>query len=117
MKFKKGDYVVLLAGCDGGDTWPNSIPINHCYQLREDGDIFNFFIELDIKGSKSNSWYLSESSINSSDDTNKKLKMRAATVDEIMTYQILERPFHIKHTKKYKLESYDYLIPLLNKLS
>lgn len=48
--FKKGEYVVLLASCDGMNCW-SSIPINHVYRLAEDCFNFKFYVEKNIKGS------------------------------------------------------------------
>lgn len=78
--FPKGTYVVLLAGCDGGDTW-HSIPINHVYKLREASNSTKLIIEKDVNGSTSNGW----STITLNYES--KLVLRKATPEEITAYE------------------------------
>ena len=54
--FNAGDYVVLLASCDGKDCWHNAMPINHCYQLRLDSSDLRFYVAMDMNGSTTNGW-------------------------------------------------------------
>ncbi len=95
-KFKKGDYVVLLAGCSGGNTWAGCIPINHCYKLVKDYDLFNFQIELDTQGSRTNGWISKNKSYPS------KLEVRAATKEEIEHYEKIKKPYNVSILKTTK---------------
>lgn len=104
--FKKGDYVVLLSGCDGTNTWPDSIPINYCYKLRDDSDDLTFRVERDKKGNKFNGWYTTL-------PYDSKLLLRAAISSEIKLYEEFGKPFSVSI---YISESYEYLIPLLKEL-
>lgn len=85
--FLKGDYVVLLASCDGGDCWQPTIPINHCYRLTKNYKPNSFMIDRDMRGLESNGW--------SASNYPSKLKVRRATSDEIETYNRLGKPFKV----------------------
>lgn len=87
-EFKKGDYVVLLASCDGGNCWKSSIPINYCYKLRDNYDNHHFYPELDNKGSDTNGWSASYT-------YDSKMKVRAATAEEISEYKRLGKPYDV----------------------
>lgn len=95
MKANKGDYVVLLTGSNGGDTWKSSIPINHVYKLRADADVYNFFIEKDVRGSTSNGW--------NGCGLNGKLTFRPATQREIETYNKNNRPCKLEKEDIYEI--------------
>lgn len=92
--FKKDEYIVLLAGCDGGDTWPRSLPINHCYKLRKNSyeDKRGFHVILDTNGSDLNGW-------SCAGKYDSKLKMRYATPQEIAEYERLGKPFDVTELK------------------
>jgi len=90
--FPAGAYVVLLASCDGINSWSSSIPINHCYKLRAESSTFCFAICKDITGSTSNGWQ----GVNKSTKHNK-LKLRLATQLEAHEYQRLDKPFPISN--------------------
>jgi len=83
-KFKKGDYVILLSSCDGGDCW-SSIPVNYVYKLSSDSDTLCFMIERNKRG-VSDGWSTSPAT------TLKKLKLRAATWMEIQDYETWNKP-------------------------
>jgi hypothetical protein len=84
--FPAGTYVVLLQACTGTDFW-ETIPANHVYKLREDSSTFCFRIHKDIRGSSSNGW-----STKDSKDCNNKLKLRKATNEEILAYDLIDGP-------------------------
>jgi len=91
--FPAGSYVVLLAGCTGEDTWgKDGIPVNHCYKLTTDSNSNSFYPDTDANESTTNGW----SSVN----YNSKLKLRAATQEEIAEYKRLSRPFDVTLLKK-----------------
>lgn len=84
MKANKGDYVVLLTGCDGEDTWKNSIGIGYVYKLRKNADVLHFYIEKDLTGSTTNGW--------GGNGDNNKLTFRPATQQEIEEYNRENKP-------------------------
>jgi hypothetical protein len=84
--FPAGSYVVLLASCDVGVKW-KGIPINHCYKLEQESNSNHFFINKDTEGSISNGWYHTP--------YDSKLKLRAATPEEIAEYKKLGKPFDV----------------------
>lgn len=86
-EFKKGDYVVLLTDCDGGNCWSDQIPINYCYKLRKNQNANYFYPELDIRNSKTNGW--------STVPYNSKLKVRQASEEEIAEYDRLGKPYDV----------------------
>lgn len=86
--FKAGDYVVLLKGCTGGNSWSSSMPINHCYKLKKNYDKYNFFPEIDIEGSNENGW-------RGRPDFNSLMEVRAATQKESDYYKRYNIPFDI----------------------
>lgn len=89
--FPKGSYIVLLADCKGVNGWSDSLPIDHVYRLSKDSynDTRGFDVEIDLKGYPDNGWSCS------SEYPECKLKMRAATVEEIDRYNLLNRPYPI----------------------
>lgn len=92
-EFKKGDYIVLLTSCDGGNCWSNSIPVNHVYKLKEDYDKKHFYPELDINGSKNNGWHTTKND----NEYKSRMTARAATAEEIAAYDKENKPVHIKY--------------------
>ena len=86
--FKAGTYIVLLASCDGKDCWKSSIPINHCYILKRDSHSLDIHIKLDAQGSTINGW-------SSSSFYDSKMKIRAATPEEIAEYDRLGKPYDV----------------------
>lgn len=88
--FPKDSYIVLLAGCDGTDTWPESIPINYCYKLSRESylDYRGFSIYKDLVGTRGNGW-------STTNDYNSKLQMRFATREEIAEYNRLGKPYDV----------------------
>lgn len=91
--YPKDSYIVLLAGCDGSNTWKGSMPINHCYQLSRDShddDMGNegFGIFKDMNG-RENGWSCRGGYGRYA------LKMRYATPEEGEEYKRLEIPFDI----------------------
>lgn len=98
-EFKKGDYVVLLSTCDGKILWSN-IPINHCYKLTQDSTTYNFMIELDMIGSKTNGWSILY------DEIFNKLKLRKATQQEEEMYIQLGKPYDVSIIKEEITNSY-----------
>jgi hypothetical protein len=103
MNFKKGDYVVLLNSWDGKDCWKD-MPVNYCYRLSKDSNLFDFTIELDIDGYINNGWdaFFEDS----------KLNFRLATNEEINEYIKFNKPFNVT-TLKSKLNNYTKLINML----
>jgi len=95
--FKAGTYIVLLASCDGKDCWKSSMPINHCYILKRDSHSLDIHIELDAQGSTNNGW-----SCGSYYDS--KMKIRAATPEEIAEYDRLGKPYDVTTLGKVKGE-------------
>ena len=92
--FKKGECIVLLAGCNGKDTWYDSIPINYCYVLREDSSVSTFQIEKDINGSTTNGWFTTGYNYDLD-----KLDLRLATPEEYYEYCRLGKPFDVTTLK------------------
>lgn len=89
--FPKGSYVVLLSTCDGDPRiWGNSIPVNYIYQLSRDSNSRCFFMAKDTRGNVNNGWSVDEESTFDS-----KLKLRAATTEEIALYQKHDGPVSI----------------------
>ena len=91
--YKEGDYIVLLAGCNGKDTW-DSMPINHCYLLKRDSyvndnGVKGFGVEKDLDGN-GNGW-----SCYNGYGYRYGLKFRYATQNEIDEYKRLGKPFNI----------------------
>lgn len=91
--YPKDSYIVLLAGCDGTNTWKGSIPINHCYQLYrdswdDDGGNGGFIIHKDISGT-TNGWSCRGRY------NGYALKMRYATPEEVEEYKRMEMPFDV----------------------
>jgi len=97
-KFKKGDYVVLLASCDGGNCWESSLPINYCYRLRDNSNSHNFNVMLDVTDSSTNGW-------GANDSYDSKLNIRAATIKEIGEYDRLGRPYNVTVLTKTDMEA------------
>ena len=91
--YRRGEYVVLLASCDGGNIWKDEMPINYIFKLKNDYNKFNFSIELDIQGSTSNGWTIGNS------DYYNKLKIRLATLSEKQAYIKNNGPLHIDDVK------------------
>ncbi len=85
--FKKGDYVVLLASCNGGNCW-TSMPVNHVYKLRLDSSIGCFMVEKD-KNNKENGWSCSYG------NNNKLIRLRQASGHEALLYQMEGRPVSV----------------------
>lgn len=94
-EFKKDDYVVLLAGCDGTNTWPDQIPINYCYRLSKDSyeDERGFGVYISLS-EKRNGWSCTLTRYD-----NCKLKFRLATKEEIAEYNRLAKPFDVTTLK------------------
>lgn len=90
MNYSKGQYVVLLASCDGSNQWHDSMPINFCYKLAKNADINMFYPEKDITGSTTNGWFVTPGGSYES-----LLSMRLATYTEARQYQKLDKPFDI----------------------
>lgn len=89
--FPKGSYVVLLSTCDGNPrVWGNSIPVNCIYQLSKDSNSRCFYMAKDTRGNVDNGWSVDEESTFDS-----KLKLRAATTEEIALYQKHDGPVSI----------------------
>jgi hypothetical protein len=116
-EFNAGDYVVLLSGCDGNNTWLTQMPINYCYKLRLDSNTFKFHPILDINNSPNNGWELVD---NENRSTNNKLILRKATKLEEYNYNSFGKPFDVNRLQYIDPESinqnYDYLIPILKKI-
>jgi len=123
MEFKKGSYVVLLSSCNGNDCWQNDIPEGYCYKLSKDCTKSYFYIEKDVVGDK-NGWdYDGVGGKIPRGDKNGKLKLREATIGEVMYYDMLNKPFNVKEFKKkqaslprVKKENYNYLVKLLKNI-
>ena len=89
--FPKGSYVVLLSTCDGeSGVWGDCIPINYIYQLSRDSNSRCFYMAKDTRGNVDNGWSVDEESTFDS-----KLKLRAATTEEIALYQKHDGPVSI----------------------
>ncbi len=89
--FPKGSYVVLLSTCDGDPIiWGDSIPINYVYQLRRDSNSRRFYMAKDTRGNVGNGWGVDEKTTYDS-----KLKLRAATTEEIALYKKHDGPVSI----------------------
>ncbi len=86
--FKAGTYIVLLASCDGKNCWKSSMPINHCYILKRDSHSLDIHIKLDAQGSTINGW-------SSGSYYDSKMKIRAATPEEIAEYDRLGKPYDV----------------------
>lgn len=116
FEFKKGDYVVLLKSCAGNNDWFHSMPQNYVYRLAKNCNKFNFFPEIDMKGSKRNGW-----SLDNPNDDGKwvKTEVRLATYNEIETYKLFKEPYPIDKTKKFNDtdEDMSYLALMLDKLN
>ena len=103
--FKKGEYVVLLAGCNGGNTWKSNIPINHIYCLREDSHSEYFKVDKDINGSTTNGW---SSENYGSGSGGSKLELRLATEQEIAMFKDNDGPCDVTTYKmKSKVKKWD----------
>lgn len=112
IKYKKGDYIVLLAGFDGEDSWPTSIPINHCYKLSKDSSFLGFWLEKDLNGSRSNGWFVT-------DNKDCGVRFRHATNEEIIEYELENKPYCIHNIKtiiENKEEYNNSLIKLLQNI-
>ena len=83
INYKKGEYVVLLAGCNGNDTWRDEFPIYHVFRLKEDATNIKFYPELDILGNKQNGWKGGNPGIY---EKTSKMRIRIATVQEYRAY-------------------------------
>lgn len=89
--FPKGSYVVLLSTCSGDPRgWRNSIPVNYIYQLSKDSNSRCFYMVKDAIGNIDNGWDVDEKRTFDS-----KLKLRAATTEEIALYQKHDKPISI----------------------
>ena len=122
MEFKKGSYVVLLSSCDGNNCWEKDIPEGYCYKLSKDYTESYFYIEKDVVGDI-NGWDFGGNRIVPIGHVNGKLKVRKATIDEAMHYDMLNKPFDVKEFKemqkrgpRVKKENYNYLVKLLKNI-
>lgn len=97
--YKKGEYVVLLASCDGGNCWHDEMPINHVYKLRNKCNKLKFNVELDIRGSKFNGWAVT--------NYNSKLRLRLATFSEKQAYIKNKGPLHMVETLEVEVQTLD----------
>jgi len=95
-QYPKDSYIVLLAGCNGKDTWQDSIPINYCYKLSRDSyeDARGFNVHVD-KSLRNNGW-------NGDSKYESKLKFRKASKEEIEEYERIGKPFNVKEFNKPK---------------
>jgi len=82
---------VLLNTCDGDPRiWGDSMPINYIFQLSRDSNSRCFYMAKDAIGNDDNGWSVDEKSTFDS-----KLKLRAATAEEIARYQKHDKPISI----------------------
>ena len=88
-----GSYVVLLRACSEENQWEPDIPVNYVYRLKETASMYNFMIDLDTNGSKTNGWYLPENS--ESRNIYNYLKLMPATAEEIRLYEMNGGPIPI----------------------
>ena len=104
--FPAGTYIVFLHGpTKDSNPWPESMPINYCYKLREASNTFDFKIVKDNNGSVINGWSRF-STIQGVD----KLKLRLATHREISEYERLGgTPFDVTKLPKGEVVN-DYFI-------
>lgn len=117
MRFKKGDYVVLLSTCNGDEyCWDPSMNINHCYRLTRDfnHDHTGFFIEKDIEQNKPNGWSCGLKNFNKNLN---KTRFRHATKYEIEKYKKLNRPFKINERKNKLIALYSLNEKGINKFN
>lgn len=88
--FPAGTYVVLLNTCsEDPNVWKLSMSVGFCYLLRSASDTFTFHIAQDNKGGNSNGWSIGSHS----DNRPNKLKLRAASDQEIAEYKRLGKPY------------------------
>jgi hypothetical protein len=109
---KKGDCVVLVSSCNGKNAWKDSLPENYCFKIRTELDkIYScgFHPELDIKDSRDNGWFLTETAKRSNLNLYENFKLRLATQEEIDEYNRLGKPFDVSTLLKTEEES-DYVV-------
>lgn len=117
--FKAGEYVVLLSSCDGKNCWAHhgGWPENYCYELAEDSNSFYLTTVQSTNGYNGNHWGSNAEGKEKDKEINK-LKLRAATSQEIAYYKAYNKPFDVRelYVKKTK-ENYNYLKKIFKKLN